>query len=356
MFYRQRSRRRQGQRRQYLVRKEEMVYTVYTKQRIFFLYGKGLKAPTIARILREEEKLPVTRVGIQEFLRRFNESGCLMRRPRSGRPSKLTMEIKQLVEAQMRLDDKTTAIQLHALLQTKGYNVSLRTILCCRSALVWTFRGSAYCQLIREVNMEKRLEWALKYKDDDFDDVIFTDECTVQMESHRRFCCRKQGETPRPNPRPKHPFKVHVWAGISLKGRTGICLFTGIMDRFLYIEILRKTLLPFITNVYSDGHCFMADNDPKHNSVAAQDFLVESNVNWWCTPAESSDLNPMENLWHELKEYIRREVKPRRQEELVNGIKEFWETVDVPKCQKYIGHLRKVIPKVIELKGAATGY
>ena len=128
------------------------------------------------------------------------------------------------------------------------------------------------------------------------------------------------------------------------------------MDRFLYMEILRKTLLPFITNVYSDGYHFMADNDPKHNSVAARDILVESNVNWWRTPAESSDLNPMENLWHELKEYIRREVKPRRQEELVNGIKEFWETVDVPKCRKYIGHLRKVIPKVIELKGAATGY
>ena len=50
----------------------------------------------------------------------------------------------------------------------------------------WTFRGSAYCQLIRDVNKEKRLEWALQYKNDK---VIYTDECTVQMESHRRFCC-----------------------------------------------------------------------------------------------------------------------------------------------------------------------
>ncbi len=53
---------------------------------------------------------------------------------------------------------------------------------------------------------------------------------------------------------------------------------------------------------------------------------------------------------------IRREVKPTKKEELVNGIKAFWKTVDVRKCCKYIGHLKKVIPKVIELKGEATGY
>ena len=100
----------------------------------------------------------------------------------------------------------------------------------------------------------------------------------------------------------------------------------------------------------------MADNDPKHTSVAARDFLVDNYINWWRTPAESPDINPIENLWHELKEYIRREVKPTRQDELVNGIKDFWKTVDLAKCTKYIKHLRKVIPKIIELKGAATGY
>ena len=88
----------------------------------------------------------------------------------------------------------------------------------------------------------------------------------------------------------------------------------------------------------------------------AQDFFVNSNVNWWKTPAESPDLNPIENLWHELKEYIRRVVKPKTKDELVNGILAFWATVDVAKCRKYIRHLKKVIPRVIELEGQATGY
>ena len=50
-----------------------------------------------------------------------------------------------------------------------------------------------------------------------------------------------------------------------------------------------------------------------------------------------------------LKEFIRREVKPKTKDELVDGILRFWETVDFVKCKKYIKHLDKVIPKVIEL-------
>ena len=61
-------------------------------------------------------------------------------------------------------------------------------------------------------------------------------------------------------------------------------------------------------------------------------------------------------MWHELKEYLRREVKPSRKEELVAGIKQFLETVDVAKCQKYIRHLRKVLPKIIGCNGKPTGY
>ena len=54
-------------------------------------------------------------------------------------------------------------------------------------------------------------------------------------------------------------------------------------------------------------------------------------------------------------ENIRRVVKPKT-EELVEELKEFWRTVNVRKCNKYIGHLRKVVPKVIEVGGNATGY
>ena len=100
----------------------------------------------------------------------------------------------------------------------------------------------------------------------------------------------------------------------------------------------------------------MQDNDPKHMSKHAKKFMDKKGINWWRTPPESPDLNPIENLWHELKEYIRREVKPTMKEQLIDGIVEFWQTVDTQKCKKYIGHLRKVVPKVIELNWESTGY
>ena len=128
------------------------------------------------------------------------------------------------------------------------------------------------------------------------------------------------------------------------------------MDACLYTEILDGTLLPFIQSRMPDGHRFMQDNDPKHTSRYAQDFYEEAGINWWKTPPESPDLNPIENLWHELKEYIRREVKPKKKEELIQGIRQFWCTVSKAKCAKYIGHLDKVIPAVIEKEGNATGY
>ena len=119
-----------------------------------------------------------------------------------------------------------------------------------------------------------------------------------------------------------------------------------------------KTFVPYLHTTFPEAgtHRFMQDNDPKHVSRYARDFLANSDINWWKTPAESPDLNPIENLWHELKEYIRREVKPNTKDELVNGILAFWATVDVAKCRKYIGHLKKVIPRVIEVGGQATGY
>ena len=75
----------------------------------------------------------------------------------------------------------------------------------------------------------------------------------------------------------------------------------------------------------------MADNDPKHNSNEAKDFLVGKGVNWWRTPAELPDCNPIENLWHKLKGCNHRVIKPTTKEQLIN--EQFWETVTVIKYQ-----------------------
>ena len=60
----------------------------------------------------------------------------------------------------------------------------------------------------------------------DMEDVIWTDECSVQRKSYHKTTCHKQGEPSRMVSRPKHPPKI---AEISAKGATNVATFMGIL-------------------------------------------------------------------------------------------------------------------------------
>ena len=129
------------------------------------------------------------------------------------------------------------------------------------------------------------------------------------------------------------------------------------MDATFYTEqILENTLLPTIQMMYPEGHRFQQDNDPKHTSKKAKEFMAGNGINWWPTPPESPDLNPIENLWHELKHYLRKVHKPHSAEELRQGVETFWCGLTAERCQRYINHIHNVIPVVIEREGKASGY
>ena len=241
------------------------MYSSYAKLWILHYNSKGFRPYTIANLLRKNDGILASRRGIAKFLKVYEQTQSIVKRPGSGWLSKITATVKELVDQKMELDDESTATQLHRMLLDNGIDISLRTILWCRTALGWTICGNAYCQLIRDANKQKRLEWAHQYPDDDFENVLWTDECTLQLENHSRFCSRKQGQRPKPKPKPKHPIKVHVWAGISKKGKNKICSFEGIMERFLFTDILDSALIPSINHLFPDeSHHLMMDNDPKH--------------------------------------------------------------------------------------------
>ena len=254
-----------------------------------------------------------------------------------------------------------TGRQLFALFEEKftTVDVSLSTIKRARLELGWVSKRAKYCQLIAEMNKEKRVMWCLERvttNDLEMDDVIFTDESTVQIEGHRKVIFHKQGQPIKLVARPKHPQKVHVWAGISSKGATTIVMFAGIMNATRYTDILDTALIPYLEKHFPHSHRFQQDKDPKHTCRWAQDHFTRKGINWWKTPPSSPDLNPIENVWGSMKEFLHRETKPKNVEELKAGIKAFWKTLTPAVCQKYIHHLKKVIPKVIEEDGGPSGY
>ena len=178
-----------------------MVFSSYTKERILLFRRLGKKAPTIQKLLAKEG-LVVSRVGVCKFLKRFQRTGSLLRQYGSGTSSKVNDDALALIEQEMRNNDETTAKELQSKLESEGHRLSQPSILRWRRELGWTYGGTKYCQMIRAVNKVKRLDWAKNNENNlSFDNVVFTDETSVQIETHRRFCCYKRGRKPRYKPK-----------------------------------------------------------------------------------------------------------------------------------------------------------
>lgn len=86
------------------------------------------------------------------------------------------------VNNQMEQNDELTAPNLQKKIYKEfGVNFSKSEVKRLRKKLGWVQTGMKYCQLIREPNRVKRLEFCLQCSET-FDNVIFTDECSVHME------------------------------------------------------------------------------------------------------------------------------------------------------------------------------
>lgn len=171
------------------------------------------------------------------------------------------------------MDDKTTAIQLAKFVNAKGYSVSKTMIIRTRRILGWTFHVSRYCQMIRGENKEKQR--ARKNLNNKFDDIVWTDESKIQLENHWTISYHKEGESPRPKARPKHPYKVMVWAGTSREGATNICLRNCWMNSAVYQEVLCSNLVPFLRTKLPNGR-LQQDNASCHVSKATYRFLKKT--------------------------------------------------------------------------------
>lgn len=93
---------------------------------------------------------------------------------------------------------------------------------------------------------------------DTFDDVIFSDESTIEIKRHARRCFRKKGELRKMKAVPKHPFKVHVWGGISRRGKTRLVIFKGIMCKVNIFMPFCCIMLVFNSNIFCDMHQTMS--------------------------------------------------------------------------------------------------
>jgi transposase len=280
---------------------------------------------------------------------------------RSGRPKKLTPEQEQ--KAISFLKDEASGTLRKArkrLREEEKLDISNYTLLkVARKYKVKPVKEIKKPKLT-DKQKEDRLEFASTSRAEGYwNRVLFTDECIFPVfgppiirwigeedEIPVRLCVKNSPH-------------VMVWAGIGSKGKTRLFkIEQGVrLNSEGYQELLSKAL-PSIERMWPqrDRWILMQDGAPCHRARATMEFLKSKGVRvlhpW---PANSPDLNPIENMWHILKDTVYRH-KFTTVEELWSILKQEWAAISKTQVKKLIDSMPRRLKSVVESNGAHTKY
>ncbi len=93
-------------------------------------------------------------------------------------------------------------------------------------------------------------------------------------------------------------------------------------------------MLPSADKLYGDADfIFQQDLAPAHTAKGTKSWFNDHGVTVLDWPANSPDLNPIENLWGIVKKKMRY-TRPNNADDLKATVKETWASIPPQQCQK----------------------
>lgn len=290
------------------------------------LAAEGHGRNEIARLL------PCSPKAVTRWTHRWQEERSLQDAERSGRPRCTDEETDQKMADWAEERKVITPKEIKAEL---GLQASPRTVRrrldeaglhgrVARSAPMWT-----------PDHIRARLSFAEGYArwgEAEWERVIFSDETHVELSPKgQQWVQRPVGMERDPDytvPRKLHSERVTLWGCFCAKEIGQAEIFVDEFDAAKYVDVLQHHLLPSARSFFPSGlWWFQQDNAPQHSSRAARTWFHNHGVNCIDFPPLSPDLNPIENLWADLKRRVEHR-RARTIEELERHLGEEWEATD----------------------------
>ena len=161
------------------------------------------------------------------------------------------------------------------------------------------------------------MDWTVE----DWLKVIWSDECIMRIglnPQRQRILCKNGTALYEANLAPSFKSKcisIMIWSCFSGSRLGPVLTFEqGGIESNEYMDILYDRLLSMVDDLLQlpegmdmvevadeNTLLFMHDNAPCHKTEDIHDLLQENNIPVMTWPANSPNLNPIENLWHDLK-------------------------------------------------------
>ncbi len=143
---------------------------------------------------------------------------------------------------------------------------------------------------------------------------------------------------------------------MSSAGVGPLCFLETNITAPIYQEMLEHFMLPSADQLFKDADfIFHQDLAPAHTAKSTKSWLNDHGVGVLDWPANSPELNPIENLWGLVKRKMRNK-RPKNADELKATVKETWVSIPPQQCHKLITSMPRRIETVIKAKRAPTKY